>query len=83
MPPSVPERLRDVYVIGRMGSYFLPTLAKCEALINQMTQLARSSECRNDPKLKARVEWDRDQVIDRWSVLSMEFHEQTALKASR
>lgn len=83
MPPSVPERLRDVYVVGRMGSYELPTLARCEKLITQMSQLLRSSECRDDPKFRARVEWDRDLVLDRWSVLSFEFHTAAAMKAAR
>ena len=82
MPPSVPSTGRDVYVIGKLGSYELPTLARCEKLITQMTQLLRSSECRNDPKLTARVEWDRDLVIDRWATLSFEFHERTAMKTS-
>lgn len=83
MPPSVPSTGRDVYVIGKLGSYELPTLARCEKLINQMTQLLRSSECRDDPKLRAKVEWDRDKVIDRWSVLSFEFHAAAAMKAAR
>ena len=82
MPPSIPARMRDVYVIGKLGSYELPTLAKCEALINKMTQTLHSSECRDDPKLRARVEWDRDLVLDRWSVLSFEFHAQAAMKAA-
>jgi hypothetical protein len=82
MPSSVPDRLRDVYVIGKLGSYELPTLAKCESLITQLSQLLRSSECRNDPKLRARVEWDRDLAIDRWSELSFEFHARAAMKAA-
>lgn len=83
MPPSIPARMRDVYVRGLLGVYELPTLARCEKLITQMTQLLRSNECREDPKLRARVEWDRDLVIDRWSALSFEFHTKTAMRASR
>lgn len=82
MPPSIPARMRDVYVIGKLGSYELPTLAKCEALINKMTAMLRSDECVNDPKLRARVEWDRDLVIDRWGQLSFEFHAQAAMRAA-
>lgn len=83
MPPSVPSTGRDVYVVGRLGSYELPSLARCETLINQMTQLLRSDECRDDLKLRARVEWDRDLVIERWTVLSFEFHAAAAMKAAR
>lgn len=83
MPPSVPSTGRDAYVIGRLGSYELQSLAKCELLITQMTQLLRSDECAKDPKLTARVEWDRDLVIDRWIELSFEFHAKAAMKAAR
>lgn len=83
MPPSVPARFKDVYVAGRLGNYELPTLARCEKLINQMTQLLRSDACRDDPKLRVQVEWDRDQVLDRWAQLSWEWHEKQALNAAR
>lgn len=83
MPPSVPARFRDVYVIGKLGSYELPTLGRCEKLITQMTQLLRSVECRDDPKLRARVEHDRDLVIERWSAISWEWHTRQALNAAR
>lgn len=83
MPPSVPSTGRDAYVIGKLGSYLLPSLGTCERLITQMTQLLRSPECRDDPKLKDRVEWDRDLCLDRWGQLSFEFHAQAAMNASR
>lgn len=83
MPSSVPARFRDVYVQGVLGLYELPTLARCEKLINQLSQLLHSDGCRDDPKLRAQVESDRDLVLDRWQVLSFEFHAATAMKASR
>lgn len=79
---SVPARNRDVYVVGKLGSYELPTLARCERVITQLTQRLRSPECLADRKLTARVEWDRDLVIERWQVLSFEFHAEAAMRAA-
>jgi hypothetical protein len=81
MPP--PARHADVYVIGKMGSYELPTLASCQRLILQMTELLRSDVCAADPKLRARVEWDRDLCIERYGQIAFDVHTREALRASK
>jgi len=66
-----------------MGSYELPTLASCQRLILQMTELLRSDVCAADPKLRARVEWDRNLVIERYGQLSFAQHAAEAMRAAK
>jgi hypothetical protein len=78
-----PSRLRDAYIVGRAGSYTAPTLPACERLITQMTELLRSDLCARDSKLKARVEWDRDLVLERWLSINFAQHAAEAMRASK
>jgi hypothetical protein len=64
MPPST----ADAYMIGKLGSYDVPTIAKIDEAIVKLTARITSTD-------RARREWiwaDIDALLERRSVLTLE-----------
>ena len=64
MPPST----ADAYMIGKLGSYDVPTIAKIDAAIVKLTaQIASADRTRRE-----RIWADVDALLERRSVLTLE-----------
>lgn len=56
-----PSTARDMYVIGRTGSFACPTVSACDVWLTTLSQ-ARGSA---DPKMRERLADDIDRVLER------------------
>lgn len=57
-----PSTTRDIYVIGRTGSFACPTVAACDEWLRTLSQAANSSK---DPTMRERLRDDVDRVLER------------------
>lgn len=65
MPPTKP---RDGYLVGKTGSYFVPTIAKIDEAIVKLTGQIPSA----DRARRERIWADVDQLLERRMVMSLE-----------
>jgi hypothetical protein len=71
-PVSAPARVRDLYVIGKLGSYFLPTVESCDKTLRELRTGLQMDRDRCLPAGTARrVRADLDAVLDRRTELAL------------
>lgn len=81
---SAPARLRDMYVIGRHGSYFCPTVKACDETLRVLRSALHLADDLfiTDTTLE-RVRADIDRVLDRRTDLAIDENAAEAIRLAR
>lgn len=81
---SAPARLRDMYVIGKHGSYFCPTVKACDETLRILrSALHLADDLFITETTLARVRLDIDKILDRRTELAFKEAADEAIRLAR
>lgn len=81
---SAPARLRDMYVVGKYGSYLAATVAQCDARLSELRSVLRAALAQRAPKATVRrIRADQDRLLDRRTKLAFEEATAEAIRLTR